>query len=764
MSQYLKYLFFLLFNVLVAGVSNGQEFAGKAYYLIDSLVLEDLSDRDHEALKEHLEDYHTAKDDTSRLSELNLIVESLQSTIWEKYNHILYEDSQELIHSGELEGEELMNARRYLAAAVNNKGYAANQKGNAWLAVDYYLEAIRIYQELNDREGVVVCYLNSAAAYMAVGEIEKSNALDMKAMNVAKKMERYDMVSIAYKNIAMKLMMNDFYDEALENALASLKYAKLVPDQPRFEAIAHLGVGQVCSNRQEDSLASFHFDAALNYQRQYASNSTYASSLNAYVEFCQDRIVRMESAGQETDWLVDSTLNMLNYALNLSRLEGLTNTHIRSYVNMSVVFRSQGEFQEALIFADSAWALTKNSDNLSKQRRTTGVRYLALKSLGRYAEALEMLELRLKIQEKMDNSEALELATRNQLKLEHSVKMTADSLERVKEREIHQKELQNEKELVEAGKRQMWFLYVGLIIVAVFGFIMFNRFKVTNRQKMVIEDQKQAIEQTHQEIRDSINYAQRLQSAIFPAPELLEKCGSDHFILFQPKDVVSGDFYWMQKKGDDIYVAVADCTGHGVPGALVSVVCSNSLTRTIKEFGLTEPSAMLDKARELVIETFSQSGAEVKDGMDVSLCKINLRTNKLSFAGANNPLWIIRKNTEDTEYLSVGDRELLELKADRQPVGLFEKASPFIQQNYQLAKGDRLFLFTDGYADQFGGENLPAGREGGKKYKYKKLKMKLLATSPSSMREQNELLLDEFRFWKGSLEQIDDVCIMGVEV
>ena len=194
-----------------------------------------------------------------------------------------------------------------------------------------------------------------------------------------------------------------------------------------------------------------------------------------------------------------------------------------------------------------------------------------------------------------------------------------------------------------------------------------------------------------------------------------------------------------------ILVAVADCTGHGVPGAMVSVVCSTALNRTVLEFGITDPGKILDKTREIVLETFAKSHGDVKDGMDISLVSINTKTYEIKWAGANNPLWYITGN------------ELNDITADKQPIGSSFDPHPFQTHGLQLQEGDMLFLFTDGYADQFGGEK-------GKKIKYKPLKDLLLhnANLPTEMQEQ--VLDSTFENWKNGVEQVDDVCIMGIRM
>jgi len=259
--------------------------------------------------------------------------------------------------------------------------------------------------------------------------------------------------------------------------------------------------------------------------------------------------------------------------------------------------------------------------------------------------------------------------------------------------------------------------------------------------------QKDLMEEKNREIVDSIQYALRLQRAILPTSQYLQDHLKDHFILFKPKDIVSGDFYWMQTVENKIMIAAVDCTGHGVPGAMVSIVGANGLNRCVKEFGLTKPSDILEKLREIVIETFDSTYEEVKDGMDMSILCFDLTSNHVEFAGANNPLWIARKKDNAMEII----------KGDKQPVGRYDYATPFTNHSVRIYKGDCLYLFTDGYADQFGGTK-------GKKLKYKPFQEQILKNIHLPMHEQKTILSNGFDEWMDDFEQVDDVCVIGIKI
>ncbi len=308
-----------------------------------------------------------------------------------------------------------------------------------------------------------------------------------------------------------------------------------------------------------------------------------------------------------------------------------------------------------------------------------------------------------------------------------------------------------EKEIeAKAQERQKLMALLISAIILISGLYIFYRLRVSQKQRKIIQSQNQLLEQSNRDIEiknkeivDSINYARRIQSAILPPPRLVKEYLLNSFILYKPKDIVAGDFYWMEPTDKGVFFAAADCTGHGVPGAMVSVVCNGGLNRSVREFGLTETGAILDKTRELVIQEFEKSEEEVKDGMDIALCKLS--GTVLSYSGANNPLWIVRNG------------EVLETKADKQPIGKHDSSAAFTTHQIELQKGDSIYIFSDGFPDQFGGEK-------GKKYKSGNFKKFLISIQDQPMSEQRTILESEFNRWRGDLEQIDDVCVIGVRI
>ncbi|MFT7611863.1 MAG: serine phosphatase RsbU (regulator of sigma subunit), partial [Parvicellaceae bacterium] len=411
--------------------------------------------------------------------------------------------------------------------------------------------------------------------------------------------------------------------------------------------------------------------------------------------------------------------------------------------NLGGLELQQGELTQAKSHAIRSMELAKELGFPNLIKRSARLLSKVTRKEGNFREALEMYELQILMRDSINNEETQKATIRQQTKYEFEKAQAIKDVATAKDLEV----------LVERERKQKIITYsatAGLVLVIAFLVFVFNRLKVTRKQKSLIEEKKEELEKIHDELHeknteivDSIAYAKRIQLAILPPHTMLDNHLRNGFVLFKPKDVVSGDFYWMEVVGNKVIYAAADCTGHGVPGAMVSVVCNNALNRTVREFGITQPAQILNKTRELVIETFQRSEQDVKDGMDIAIC--SLEGNKLKYAGANNPLWIIRNGA------------IIETKANKQPIGQFDNPEPYTTHNFDLEPGDSIYIFSDGYVDQFGGEK-------GKKFKSKAFKELLLSIQDKSMEEQNTIIDEVFETWKGKFEQIDDVCIIGVRI
>ncbi|HXB13993.1 MAG TPA: SpoIIE family protein phosphatase, partial [Bacteroidia bacterium] len=282
----------------------------------------------------------------------------------------------------------------------------------------------------------------------------------------------------------------------------------------------------------------------------------------------------------------------------------------------------------------------------------------------------------------------------------------------------------------------------GFALMLALAFFIFRGYRQKQSANIIITQQKAVVEEKQKEILDSIHYAQRIQKALLASDALLGRHLPEYFVLYKPKDIVSGDFYWATEKDNNFYLAVCDSTGHGVPGAFMSLLNISFLNEAITEKNITQPNEVFNHARKRLIENISQEGQQ--DGMDGVLVK--LEKGALSYAAAYNAPIVVR------------NKEVIELNADKMAVGASPKQNEsFTAGTFNLQKGDLIYLFTDGYADQFGGEK-------GKKFKYKQLQQLIMDNAQLTVKEQKEMLNKAFENWKGSLDQVDDLLVIGIRV
>ena len=270
----------------------------------------------------------------------------------------------------------------------------------------------------------------------------------------------------------------------------------------------------------------------------------------------------------------------------------------------------------------------------------------------------------------------------------------------------------------------------------------------------------------NKDITDSITYAQRIQEALLPSDDYLKSLLSEYFIIYKPRDIVSGDFYWIKEFGNRLVIVGADCTGHGVPGGFMSMLGVTLLNDLITEQHLEKPGDILEQMRSKVKELLAQNGSyeDQKDGMDMAIAVLDRKKNELIFAGANHSVYLVRNNgklnhTELSPFLSLKNNNysLFELKGDNQPIGVHWKEVDFNNQTFQLKENDTVYIFSDGIIDQFGGHHR-------KKFKAVNFKKLLLSVQADPMKSQKQRIEEEFTAWKGDFEQIDDICVIGIRI
>ncbi len=630
----------------------------------------------------------------------------------------------------------------------------------------------------------------------------KAREMFFKSLDQFKKSGKKQLIADAYGNIGNSYLDTEEYTKSLDYQLMSLELneailaqnpkgkEKKVALEGRTIALHNIAsiYGEVGMNRK-----------ALEYERKSLASEIEAGNFIGEAISCnslgkmfkqQDQLDSAKFYFQKAIAIYDTTdyypsgkaETYVSYA-TLKGAELSTSEKKRMLLEALEIFNSQEEIDGQVLAriaygeeffnelsSDSLRRIISQAENLIQAYNVRGDydTFLKLKSrylsrIGKHTEANKILDEFIAILEARDFEERSQELLEDDIKYELQKKVINDSLELEKihavERAIDQQKINEQGKLISLGIIG-GVLLIGLLIVL---YVANRRRKNTNilleEKNHLIQEQKDTVDIRNKEISDSINYATRLQSAILPMKRDFDKYFKDSFVLYQPKDLVSGDFFWLDRIGNFIFVAVADCTGHGVPGAMVSVVCNNALNRSIHEFELSQPNEILEKTRELVIETFSKSTESVDDGMDIALCVIDQKTNRLNFAGANNSLWLMRSKSlnsiESDRTIEIDEFIMHEWKGDKQPIGNYPNQKPFTSTEIQLEKGDRLFMTSDGFPDQFGGPD-------GKKYRSATMKRLILENPTVTLEEQKVLLAVEFESWKGDEEQIDDVCVMGL--
>lgn len=635
-----------------------------------------------------------------------------------RYDSSLHYASRALASVGV--AEPLPIIKKNLGVAYNNIGLVYYYRGNYPEALKNHFAALKIQESINDKFGVASSYNHIGLIYS--NQANYSEALKNHEASLKLKKELNDKMGIvaSYVNIGNVHCNQENYPEALKNYNQGLKEAEKTGDMQAVST-CYNNIGSVCMSQKD-------------YQ---AAQQNFLTSIK----------------------ITESTGDKYGEAMAL--------------INLAEVYNQLKKYKEAEYNALKGLEIASSIGGLELKKEANKALSSIYEVTGKTDKALKYYKLFATDKDSLANEENTRKTLQAQLQYQYEKKTVADSIRVSEERKVIAAQLKHEK-------TYRFALYGGLTLTLIFALFMVNRFRVTTRQKniiamkekltkqqkQIIAHQKDLVEGKQKEMLDSINYALRIQRALLPGERLLDKylnnnptAGSDYtdpkayddknyFILFKPKDIVSGDFYWATKlKNGEFAIAIADSTGHGVPGAIMSILNIACLNEVIHE-NIISPNEILFETRKRIINHLKNDGSNEggKDGMDCSLLSFNFETNQLTYSGANSPVWIIR------------NAEFIEISPDKMPVGKHARETDsFTLHVFQLQKNDLVYTFTDGYADQFGGE-------GGKKFMTKKLKELLLSIAAQPMGEQKRILNEVFENWRSNLEQVDDVTVFGFRV
>jgi serine phosphatase RsbU (regulator of sigma subunit)/Tfp pilus assembly protein PilF len=708
----------------------------------------------------------SATHDTISCNILNeMIDEEADDKIWPTYNEQVKNICEKNLKVISKDGSLRIFYLKNLANSFNNAGFLANQKGEIDKAILCFNKGLGIQKDIKDKKGIAYSLNNIGAIYRNKGDILKALDYYHQSLKIQEELDDKKAVAICLNNIGAIYKNQGLLDKALACFNKCLIIQKEIADESGI-ARSFNNLGLVYQNKGNDKKAMFYYEMSLNLYEKLKAKQGIANILK--------NIGSIYQKNGEISKALDCFNKSLEIQLETKDKQGIT----QSYIGLGRAYLEAGKTSEALLNAKQALIygqelgypeLISNSSNLLSK---------IYSKKGDYKSAFEMHQLYKQMADSMTNDVNRKASIQKAFQYAYDKKIIADSIRVSEERKGFNYQIKQEKSLRNV-------LYASIGFIAIFLIFTYNRFRITRKQKYIIElqktevdrqreladsrretaeYQKQIIEIKQKEILDSIHYAKSIQQAMLTSEEYINLNllsnnknnfigASEYFILYQPKDIVSGDFYWAVSHNQRFYMTAADCTGHGVPGAFMSLLNISYLSENVIGKNIIEPSDILNAQREEIIKALNPTGTEnSKDGMDCVLCAFDFssatpnRYGLLNFALANNPLWIIRNG------------ELIEFKADKMPVSKHEGAlKSYTSHSFDLQKGDTVYLFTDGYADQFGGAK-------GKKFKYKHLKEILQKNISLSMQEQKELLLTTLIQWKGSLDQVDDILIIGVRV
>lgn len=528
--------------------------------------------------------------------------------------------------------------------------------------------------------------IRMAALFMSTNDFNKAINYLEKSLKISLKLNSNEEILQCYQLLGNSNLSLNLTDLAMEYYERGLKLSEQANNQ-RYERQFLISIGSLYYQLYNDKEALKYFTKALKFNDNKQTDINLCNNIGI-------SLVNLERYKEAKPYLIEAYYNSRNSPKDKEKML------IASY-NLAEVYEQLGDYKSAMDYIDIYINLNDSLNNVQNTKNLS------------------------EIEAKYQN-----------------------------EKKEKQNEILNER--LKSKSMQMYFalgsilLLCGLVFFVIRGLKQKQRanFKLEEKNK-IIEEKSLIVEDQHNDIKSSIKYAERIQQAILPPDKLWKSILPKSFLLYQPRDVLSGDFYWVEETTEYIFVAAADCTGHGVPGALMSIVNYNLLNRAVLEKGLTKAGEILDNVNEWLTLSLHQTFQEstVRDGMDLSLCVINKKTKELNFAGAFNSIYILRNNTIE------------ELIPDKQPVGAFieDSIKPFTNRYTTLTNNDVVYMFTDGYADQFGGEK-------GKKFKYKNLQNLLLDIHQLPFDEQKTLAAKRISDWKGNLEQVDDILLIGFQL
>jgi serine phosphatase RsbU (regulator of sigma subunit) len=639
-----------------------------------------------------------------------------------------------------------------IAYGYNNLANIYLQRGNLNEAITNYTEALKELEKNNLERDAALCYGNIGNIFIKLKQYDKALEYIQKALEIKTRLGEKNIINNLFA-ISNVYKVQEKYSDAityLNKAFALLDTTK--PEQRRLHIIIMNSLGSCYRALAE-------YDKALGYYQR--SEALTEKNDKDRLHPLYSNMAALYEAQKQYRTSLYYELRSYEYAKKLDNPEELLN----SYQNLVVMYAHLNMGDSANYFFTKYKEATDTVNQMqnAKYVMEIGTKYETEKKENQIKLLAKDKELQdLKIMEQLNEINSKEIEARqkeNEIKLlnqDKDLKAIVLQQEIVnkqkKEKENELLNTQNKLSLqtIQQQRTITYFIIAGLLLVSGMAFFVFRGLKMQRKanyiislQKTEVEHQKHLVEEKQKEIIDSINYAKRIQTTLLAHEDFLKAHIPGNFVLFKPKDIVSGDFYWATENQGKFYLAVCDSTGHGVPGAFMSLMNIGFLNEAINEKNILEPNKVLDHARQRLVSTISKEGQQ--DGFDGILLCLDKTTRTITYSAAHNAPVIVKGN------------ELKQLESDKMPVGKGESATAFRLFTIELKPDETLYLYTDGFADQFGGPK-------GKKFLYKKLNQVLTDNASLSMMQQKENLERTFDKWKGELEQVDDVLLIGLKL
>lgn len=644
---------------------------------------------------------------------------------------------------------------RGMIDAINKLGDNYYNSGEFSLAMDCFMLASQSSEDRKYKYGLAQANSGIGLVYLSQSNHPKSLEFHLKALRINEELQNVEGILVNLGNIGIVYVEEKNYPKAIEyyrrvlhkadslgkNRLKMAQYANLgtVYAEQSGSAKTDLEKGELLLHAEEFYKKALQIAGTLNDR-----NTKVVILLNV-AAIISERY-NISKNPEERNTLKETALRDFDTMLILCRELGNKYYEAVAVGNLGAFYMHSGEYVKAESHLKTALEMSTDLQAPGIQRDHEFYFYSLYDTTRRYAEAIEHYKKYIILRDSIINEENSKRNLQQQMQYDFEKK-------EVIVREENKRKIQDLKMKETRLTLVIYAAAGGLFSLIIISLLIFKNLKVSRVQNNIIQAK-------NKDILDSITYAKRIQEAILPSARVIHTLLPEHFIYYAPKDIVAGDFYWQEKFNHKLFIAAADCTGHGVPGALVSVICSNALTKALMEEKIEIPGDLLSRTREIVVEKLSKNNDAVMDGMDISLASLRFiksgeKANafaELEWSGANLPLWIIRGDSQTHP-----DQRLHEFKPTKQAICKTENPFPFSTVKQLLYKGDTIYIFTDGFQDQFGGEK-------GKKFKTSRLKELLLSIQKSSMDEQRKLIHERFISWKGKLEQVDDVCIIGIRI